>query len=276
MLNLLKPIYLAPAVHLYKSIINSEYRRYWWMEARLSKIPRFTECDIKVKGWSLLTPDTASFLSAYKAIFVDQQYSFPFAGGTPRILDLGANIGLSVLFFKKRFPNASITAFEADPRIFGYLTKNIHGNGYTDVQLINKAAWHENTSLKFVSEGADGGRAAFSDDMKVIEVDAVDINGFLKTRQFDFIKMDIEGAEEFVLPACREYLKSVKYVFVEYHSRPDRKQCLNHIIGILSEAGFRIHIQTGMSSPKPFVDVKIVAGFDLMLNIFAWKDPVVS
>lgn len=270
--NFFRPIYLEPIQHVYKVIFNVEYRLYWQLECRLRKIPRFTECRARAHGWELIIPDSASFLSAYKTIFVEQLYAFKFEGEEPRILDLGANIGLSVLFFKKLFPKAHITAFEADPKIFGHLTKNVHGNGYCDVQLINKAAWHEDTTIQFSSEGADGGRAAFADDINRIEIDAIDINKFLQGRQFDFLKMDIEGAEEFVLPACKEYLPAFKYVFVEYHSKAGRKQCLDRIIGLLSEAGFRIHLHTGFCSPSPFLDVRTSAGFDLMLNIFAWRE----
>ena len=272
MINFLRPIYLDPAIHIYKAIFNSEYRRYWLLESKLRGIPRFRECCAKVHGWKLQIPDSASFLSNYKAIFVDRIYDFKFFGEEPRILDLGANIGLSVLFFKSLYPKARITAFEADPTIFGYLKKNVHGNGYTDVELINKAAWHENTTLQFSSEGADGGRAAYAGDTNLISLEAIDINQFLKAHQFDFLKMDIEGAEEFVIPACQDHLKTFQYVFLEYHSKLGRKQCLDRIIGLLAEAGFRIHMHTVSCSPSPFVDIKLNVGFDLELNIFAWKE----
>ena len=272
MINFLKPIYYDPAKHLYKIISDDEYRKYWLLEARLRNIPRFKECRAKVHGWELMIPDSASFLSTYKSIFTDRVYAFKFSGEEPRILDLGANIGLSVLFFKKLYPKSHITAFEADPKIFGYLTRNVHGNGFSDVRLINKAAWHENTTLKFRAEGADGGRAAYAGDINLIDIEALDINQFLKDHQFDFLKMDIEGAEEFVLPACKDHLKSFQYVFLEYHSKLGRKQCLDRIIGLLAEAGFRIHIHTVSCSPSPFVEIRLNEGFDLELNIFAWKE----
>lgn len=272
MINFLRPIYSGPAKHLYKFIFDDEYRKYWLLESRLRKIPRFTECRAKVHGWELIIPDSASFLSTYKSIFADRIYAFKFAGEEPRILDLGANIGLSVLFFKKLYPKARITAFEADPKIFGYLTKNVHGNGYSDVQLINKAAWHENTTLEFSSEGADGGRAAYAGDVNLLDIEAIDINRFLKDHQFNFLKMDIEGAEEFVLPACEDHLAAFQYVFLEYHSKLGRKQCLDRMISILADAGFRIHIHTVSCSPSPFVETRLNVGFDLELNIFGWRE----
>ena len=84
--------------------------------------------------------------------------------------------------------------------------------------------------------------------------------------------MDIEGGEEFVLPACKEFLPDIRYVFVEYHSKAGQKQCLDKIISILSDTGFRIHIHSAVYSPTPFVDIQINSGFDLQLNIFGWKE----
>lgn len=272
MLRLFRPIYYEPARHIYNIITNSDYRKYWFLESKLRKIPRFTDCRAKVYGWTLFIPDSASFLSNYKEIFVEKIYAFSFKSSTPRILDLGANIGLSVLFFKQLYPNAQITALEADPKIFEYLKRNVHGNGYTDVQLVNKAAWYENTTLKFSSEGADGGRVALSGDENIIEIDAINIAEFLKNKQFDFLKMDIEGAEEYVLPACKDYLPHIKFVFVEYHSKVGQKQRLDRIISTLADAGFRIHIHSVMHSPSPFVEIKTNSGFDLQLNIFGWKE----
>jgi FkbM family methyltransferase len=266
----IKPFY-GPAKQLYNFLINKNYWKYFVLELKLRRIPRFTPCRTKAHGWNLFIPDSASFLSAYREIFAEQIYAFQFDNPAPRILDLGANIGLSVLYFKKLYPLSSITAFEADPDIFAYLKKNVHGNGYNDVQLINKAAWHEDAMLRFHSDGADGGYAAHTGDANSIEVDAINIADFLRNHQFDFLKIDIEGAEEHVLPACKDYLSNIKFVFVEYHSKYEQKQCLDQIINILAGAGFRLHIHSLMTSPSPFVDRKISSGFDLQLNIFAWR-----
>ena len=95
---------------------------------------------------------------------------------------------------------------------------------------------------------------------------------YLKEKKFDFLKMDIEGAEEFVLPACKEHLAEVEYLFVEYHSKADRNQSLNEIINIMAGAGFRLHIQSVLPCHSPFVERRIYSGFDLELNIFGFRD----
>lgn len=269
--GLIIPSLLQFGAHLYNLIKSTEYRRYHMLASRLGSKLRFSECEVNALSWKLSIPDAASFLSTYKEIFVDNIYAFRSTSENPRILDLGANIGLSVLYFKQLYPKAEITAFEADPVTFGYLEKNVHGNGFSDVTLINKAVWDEKTTIRFSSEGADGGRVAIRDDKNIILVETVDIREILSRGDFNFLKMDIEGAEERVFPACRDYLSVFSHVFVEYHSVAGQKQCLDLIIKDLTEAGFRIHIFNTFSNPSPFVELHINSGFDLQLNIYAWK-----
>lgn len=255
-----------------KRITSHEYLRWCLLEARVGKLNRYTESKIRVHGLSLIVPDTASFLSAYKEIFVNSVYAFDFNSPSPRILDLGANIGLSVLFFKRMYPKSIITAFEADPYIFKYLRKNIIGNGYSDVTIVNRAIWDEHTTLRFQSDKADGGRVICSDNGG-IQVEAIDIGEYLKSHPVDFLKMDIEGAEEVVLPACREHLRGISYLFVEYHSQVGKKQVLADIIHIMTEAGFRVHLHPPVIyNPAPFLAVRPHCGFDLQMNIFGWRE----
>ena len=274
MSGIIRPIIVEPLKHIHKMATVPEYFTYSRLRAQLRKLPRYRDCQVKVNSWDLLIPDAASFLASYKELFVDKIYQFKSENAAPKILDIGANIGMSVLFFKQLYPQAQITAYEADPKIFSYLQKNIRENNYHDVELINKAVWYENTTLNFVSEGADGGHISSGDRSQVnLEIPAIDIAEILEKEQFEFIKMDIEGAEEFVLPRCQGLLDKVKFMFIEYHSSVESEQCLNKLLNILSEANFRVHIcSIRDTSYAPFTDLKISAGFDLQLNIFAWKE----
>lgn len=251
---------------------NPELFIYAWLRIKLLTIPRFTEFSIKLHGWDLHIPDSISFLSAYKEIFWRKIYAFNFKDKSPIILDLGANIGLSILFFKKMYPEARIVAFEADPKIYECLKKNVHGNGYNDVELINKAIWSEKTILKFSPDGADGGRVIVAENQKVLEIETVAICEILENKKFDFIKMDIEGAEDVVLPACEKYLAEVNLLFVEYHSPVGGTQSLDKILNILLSSGFRIQIHNLVPEPSPFINWPVYNGFDLQLNIFARKE----
>src|SRR4029077_8096895 len=79
------------------------------------------------------------------------------AASTPRILDCGANVGVASLFFRRRYPAARITAFEADPALFALLDANLATNGADTVERRHLALWTSNGSLTFRSEGSDSG-----------------------------------------------------------------------------------------------------------------------
>lgn len=269
---LIKPFLREPVRHLLKLVHDPEYRRWCWLDARLAFAPRFSERHARVHGWNLAIPDAASFLSSYQEIFVNRIYEFKWPGGQPRILDLGANIGLSILYFKTLFPQAQITALEADPAIFRHAVHNVHGNGFNDVELVNKAAWNESTVLRFHSEGGDGGRVAAEGEGQFIEVEALDVRELLEAGRFDFLKIDIEGAEHAVLPAAAPYLAGVKFVFLEYHSRPGEPQRLGELLGLLADHGFRVDVQSLRNTARPFNGPAVRDGFDMQLNIFAWRE----
>ena len=58
-----------------------------------------------------------SFCVTYKELFEKKIYKFVPTSDTPLIIDCGANMGLSLLFFSKRYPTARIIAFEPDETI---------------------------------------------------------------------------------------------------------------------------------------------------------------
>ena len=270
--GIVKPIIFEPIKHIYKLFTKPNYLTYNWLCSNLSRYKRFEERRVKTNGLDILIPDVASFLSSYKAIFVDQTYLFKIDKESPKILDLGANIGLSILFFQKLYPNSKITAFEADPNIFKYLDDNCHNNHHhlliKNTELFNKAVWNKKTVLNFNSEGSDGGYIDNNATENSIKVETVDIADILTVCDYDFIKMDIEGAEEFVVPRCQGLLKSVKYMFIEYHSKVGQKQSLDKILNVLSSENFRIYMHNPWNKYSPFLGITSYAGFDFQTHRF--------
>ena len=72
--------------------------------------------------------DLLSFCPQWHDIFIDGALEFHADSAAPRILDCGGNVGLASLFFKRRFPHARITAYEADPALFAILKHNLAAN----------------------------------------------------------------------------------------------------------------------------------------------------
>ena len=95
----------------------------------------------------------------------------------------------------------------------------------------------------------------------------------LLNEEIDFLKIDIEGAELAVLKDCSDNLKNVKNLFVEYHGKYDEMFKLNEILEILLRNNFKYYIKEGNAVySKPFWDKDKIGEYDMLLNIFAFKD----
>jgi len=237
---------------------------------RLSRMPRYRATYTNLLGPLFELPDAASFLASWEEIFERQIYDFKTISDHPRILDCGSNVGVSCVFFKKRFPNSRITAFEPDPKIFAFLQKNMSNHGLTDVEQVNKAVWISQTTLKFECEGSDAGRIVNKHFKRSINVESIRLRDYL-VEPIDLLKIDIEGAESEVISDIAPLLSNVKNLFVEYHSFMNEPQSLDTLIGILAGAGYRLQIQHVSFSSKPFIELQNHLEMDLQLNIFAFR-----
>lgn len=237
---------------------------------RLLKLPRRVPAVTSLFGKPFHLTDAASFLSMYEEIFISKLYSFRSSGPSPLIIDCGANVGVSVLFFKKEHPGARILAFEPDPTIFKVLKKNVELNGLTGVELVNKAVWTTRATIPFAMEGGASGRIGSGNEGNVVKVETISLRDVID-KKIDLLKIDIEGAEYEVLKDCREKLRMVEHLFIEYHSSEKSEQKLHEILGILTEEGFRYHIKEAYTAPFPFLERPVMLGMDLQLNIFAYR-----
>ena len=71
---------------------------------RVRKQPRYTPGTTTLFGRLLEYVDSSSYFFLHEEIFTEEIYAFNSANSRPRIIDGGANIGLSVIYFKRRFP----------------------------------------------------------------------------------------------------------------------------------------------------------------------------
>lgn len=237
---------------------------------QLCDAERYVPFVMSLNNATFIGPDGPSFYHSYVEIFNDRIYQFQCENESPTILDCGANIGLSVLFFKQIFPDCQLTAIEADPTIFNYLVQNLAEARISDVECLNKAVADKPGTLCFAQEGADGGRIVNGNDSKQsVKVDATTLNELIVSHTH-FLKIDIEGAETAALLAC-EKLDIVDRIFVEYHSFVDQPQVLSALLRKLSDSDFRFTIHQQFVSPRPFTERSLQLDMDLQLNIFAWK-----
>lgn len=257
---------------IYKFFTNPNYRKLLWLAFLYGNRKRYKHKKLSILGYVFHVPDCRSFIWQFKEIFVEEYYRFDSVNKTPVILDCGANIGTSVIYFKKLYPNARIIAFEANPDIAKILKENLDTNKITDVDVVEKAVWMNDEGIEFGLEASDAS-SIYKEENKT-KVPSIRLKDYLeKENNIDMLKMDIEGAELEVLKDCKDNLSYVANMFIEFHSYLMREQNLGELITILEENGFRYYVKANDDRNKPLVNRKIKSNpeMDLQLNIFAYR-----
>src|SRR4051812_5110722 len=106
------------------------------LRRRAHATPRHLPGQLELEGFRIQYVDLMSVFMEYKDIFGQEIYGFEASGPQPRVIDGGGYIGMSVLYFKLRYPGARVTCFEPDAEIFRLLERNIHDNELEDVELV--------------------------------------------------------------------------------------------------------------------------------------------
>jgi FkbM family methyltransferase len=143
------------------------------------------------------------------------------------ILDIGSNIGTSILFFREKFPAAKIYGFEPHPETFRILEKNVAG--LPDIEVFNYALGSANVDVSVPFDGADfsrftlaknpGGEWSGPLSPTPCQVKhAGEIMNDLGLTKCDLIKIDCEGAEYDVVTALPfELVRECKWIVGELH-----------------------------------------------------------
>jgi FkbM family methyltransferase len=160
-------------------------------------------------------------LLALREVFIDEDYRLD-AGIAPRtIIDLGSNIGASLIYFRLRYPQARIVGFEPDPAVFARLQRNMAQFGGVEVHNVAVAGSRgEMTFFRYPQHSWASsliplwGTAA--DRLTVATRTLDDILDDVGEPTLDLLKMDIEGSEWDVLPGFRQ-LDKVKNFIGELH-----------------------------------------------------------
>ena len=257
---------------LYHNLRTKEAREFLKLLFLYGDKPRYKKQNIKYLGFDMIVPDAPSFVWQYKEIFADENYKFRSDTPNPVIYDCGANIGVSCIYFSRSYPSSKIKAFEADPNIVKVLSENMDRNKVKNVEIIDKAVWIDGAGVDLSLEGADG--ASIYSKNNVTKVPSVRLKDLIeKEIKIDMLKIDIEGAEYDVLLDCRNSLRNIENIFIEYHSFENSNQRLSEILEILEKNNFRYFIKPVNDRAIPFVKRinKSNPDMDLQLNIYAYK-----
>lgn len=196
-------------------------------------------------------PSVVYFEGIFSEIFFRETYYLESTQAPIRVIDCGANIGLSLLYIKIRVPHAQVLCFEPNPAAFAVLKQNIVANNWGDaVKAFPFALGKKKGSVDFyidggVASGSGGSTARFQKNKNQhltsypVEMDTL---SHYISDNVDFLKIDIEGGEFDLLEELvnAEKLPFVQAVQLEYHFVPGvQTRPLSDMLALLESGGFR-------------------------------------
>ncbi len=156
-------------------------------------------------------------------VFEHEYYRLPMASPPGTVLDLGANTGLTAIYFGRSYPDAKLACVEPIPGNLQMIARNLELNaieatiipaavdvtdGRLKMELLSKDCEHRVADL---SKGALG---------QTIEVAALSIPSILRRlgwQRIGLLKVDIEGHEKVLFAANCEWLNRVDTMCIECH-----------------------------------------------------------
>jgi FkbM family methyltransferase len=139
-------------------------------------------------------------------------------GNVPLIVDAGANIGASALWFARNFQNCQIFAIEPESRNFELLRRNVAH--CTNVTPVKAALWNMPTDLSLTDEGSTGWSVRVQPLGNGGTVSGVTVSELLASDERlrpVIVKIDIEGAEIALLQNNTEWVDDIPLVIFEQH-----------------------------------------------------------
>jgi FkbM family methyltransferase len=180
---------------------------------------------IEVSGYSheiFLRAKTSDLPTFYQCIF-NKEYDIKLSTPPKTIIDLGANIGLTSLFFNSKYPEAKIIAVEPEKSNFELLEKNTLK--IKNITILEAGIWNKDASLivKDDNRGNYGFTVEEVEEGTLESIKAVSIETIMRENDLtsiDLLKIDIEGSEKELFEENIDYwLSKTKTLIVEFHDR---------------------------------------------------------
>lgn len=164
-------------------------------------------------------------------------YAAPYEllGRVETVVDLGANIGLTSLYYTTLFPTCRVIAVEPEPENFDLLSINCRLNG-VNATCINACIGAEPGHTRFYLSQMANDHSVIAGRSKTetfIDRAVVSMDGLMTEQQcteVDILKVDIEGAEGDLFRTCGSWIRKVRFVIVELHPPwTDRKAVIRAV-----------------------------------------------
>jgi FkbM family methyltransferase len=209
----------------------------------------------KLGNYTVYYENKEEYHSLKRDVFAENSYKFETDNPSPVIIDAGANIGLSVLYFKKMYKGSKIIAIEPMPENYKLLDINVFENNLSDIFTYQLAVSNKTNDIQLHTDSENNWHSTASvvegnwtgtQNTIPVTVATKPLSYFIEQAltQFDvpyidLLKLDIEGAEQAVLTQGKKQLKEkVKFINCEFH--PHAQQNIQKMVKTLEELRFEV------------------------------------
>jgi len=180
----------------------------------------------------------------FRKVFLLEEYFLP--NQKPRfIIDAGANVGISAVYFAHLYPEATIYCVEPEADNIRQFLKNTRS--YPNIKLFPGALWSRAASLVITNPEADSVgfvvREQASSEPGVAAYSVGDLLAQAPSPSVDILKLDIEGSESRVFSDNPDlWLTKVKVIMIELHENK-APGCGQAFFSATTRQNFRYHLR---------------------------------
>jgi FkbM family methyltransferase len=180
---------------------------------------------ITISGYQVHVRTNTPDLDVAISSLCEKEYDYISLSAPKIIVDAGANIGTSSIFFARKYPGARIFAIEPEAGNFELLKMNTQN--YSNIVPVRAAIWGENCTRTIQNRFTGHWGYTVSETTNRIEstgqeINCLTVNSLIKEygiESIDLLKMDIEGGEKDVLENAQGWIGCVDTITVELHDR---------------------------------------------------------
>lgn len=200
--------------------LGSKLRYSAW---RLLKSRRPLAVTLRSGPTIVLRPPPARDLTTAHDIFVSEIYDPAAgcgAGPDSLIVDVGANVGYSAVYFANRFRDSRVLAFEPHPAFADRFEQHMALNRFGPRVTLLRAAAYTRSGTAILHDAEDSSAIVERPGSGTMPVATTDFFEAAGTGPVALLKMDIEGAEVPLLADPRFDALDVRMILLEWHD-PD-------------------------------------------------------
>jgi FkbM family methyltransferase len=214
-----------------------------------NKTKKLIKIKLKNVRYPIYIRPSTTDLILVRNIFLSQEYPI-FKDYFPQIIiDAGANIGLSSIYFKIFYPEARIFAIEPENSNCELFLKNLEP--YPNITLIKGALLHEcKLETKIINSDADKysfrvsnlPNQEYPSEESLLSCSINQLVEKYNIKKIDILKMDIEGSEKDVFSENLEWIDITDNIFIELHEQIC-EGCSQNLIKAIANYPFKIRFK---------------------------------